>query len=137
MQDGRTASWLRQYLQARLGPIVAANLSSHDQDGTIGQDRGGWVPPSPLERQNLVVLFPIGRRVGSFDAIGGEKTDTESGLKRPATDVDLAADLVGEDDRAGTEDVGLDVHFAPGGGEVVCETDVELIGTCGVRESKE
>jgi len=65
-------------------------------------------------------------------AIRPVQTDSVGCVVRPSTDVDLSAYFVRQREASSTKDVSFDVHWPPGGGEVVDFADVKLVGACAV-----
>lgn len=63
--------------------------------------------------QLLEILLPVVSPVYSWRAIGGVETNTLRTVETPATNIELARCLVGQNNSSRAEDVRLDVHCPP------------------------
>jgi hypothetical protein len=82
--------------------------------------------------KELRIFLPI---VGAIDArrsVGGIKSDTKSGSKRPTTNVQDPRGLVWKDNCTRAEYVCLDMHLTPSSIEVRDKAEVEFVSTSGV-----
>lgn len=78
------------------------------------------------------IILPVVRPVNAWGAVGGVQPHTLGRVERPAANVQLPAALVRQRDATGAEYVRLDVHRAPGCGEVAHQREVQLVRACGV-----
>ena len=87
----------------------------------------GWVRQAYLQLEPVWVFLPI---IGAIDArrtVGGIKSDTVRRSSRPATNIEDTSGLVWKHDGGRTENVRLEVHFAPSMIEIVDETQVQFV----------
>lgn len=66
-------------------------------------------------------------------AVRSIQPDAKSRGKRPATNIELTAGLVRQDETSGAEHVGLDVHGAEGLLGLIRQAEIKLVGTRRVR----
>src|SRR5438128_645997 len=89
-----------------------------------------------LEVEDLKVLLPVICTVHTEGTVGSVKSQALGRVERPASDVDLATSLIGENQARSTENVALHMHFAPCLGVVLNETEIELVRARRVGECR-
>jgi hypothetical protein len=88
-----------------------------------------------LKGEQMEVLFPVIRRIDTGYAIRGVQTHTKGGIKRPTTNVNLAATFIRKNNASRAEHISFDMHLAPSFIEVRCQTQIEFVRASRVRES--
>lgn len=92
-----------------------------------------WVRHTYLQVEGVWVFLPV---IGAIDArrtVRGIKSDTERRFPRPATNIEDTSSLVRKHDGSRTENVRLEVHFAPSMIEIIDETQVQFVCSSRVR----
>ena len=129
-----TARRFRKDLEVGNRWSVGAILSSDDEDRSVRHHHGRRIPTSGLERHLVDIFLPV---VHAFDARGSIRPvqpDSVQRISRPASNVELPSNLVRKRQPRGTEHIRLEaVHGSPGSIEVVGLSQIQLIGTRGVR----
>lgn len=131
-----TARRFRKDLEVGNRWSVGAILSSDNQDRSVRHHHGRRIPTSGLERHLIDILLPI---VHTWDARGPIRPvqpDSIKGICRPASNIELPSNFVRKRQSSGTEHIRLEtVHGPPGSIEVIDLSQIQLIGTRGVRRT--
>lgn len=90
-----------------------------------------WDKPY-LKTEARNIFLPIISAVDTERTVGRVQTQAIRRIKRPSTDVKLATSLIREDGTSGAEDIGEDMHLAPGLFDVISEGVIEFVGMSGI-----